>query len=328
MTQSTTGRPELTIVIPVFNEEGNLDDLYHRLVGTLDVYGKPYEVLFIDDGSTDRSFDQLKDLHARNKMVRVVRFLRNFGQQMAISAGFQYARGDKIVLMDADLQTSPEDIPKLVDKLADDYDIVYGIRTQRVGSLLRRVGSWGMSHMLYRVTGVDVPDSASGFTALDRRLVNRINLYNEKTKFFSGLFAWLSYGRWSSVPVRHSKRNAGRTKYNVAQLVALTLDFVCNFTVLPLRFALYIGCLIAGVSSLALCWLVVAQLAGWAGDDSSTWLILTGVTLLSGVQLMAMGVMGEYIGRVYREVREQPSFLVDEVLEQDTWAIPHATGER
>lgn len=322
MMQATTCKPELTVIIPVFNEEGNLDDLYTRLVDTLDGYGKTYEVLFIDDGSTDRSFDQLKELHDQNDVVRVVRFLRNFGQQMAISAGFQYARGDTIVLMDADLQISPEDIPKLVDKLAEGYDIVYGIRTQRVGSWLRRLGSWGMSHMLYRITGLDVPDSASGFTALDRKLVNKINLYNEKTKFFSGLFAWLSYGRWSAVPVTHSKRNAGHTKYNVAQLVALTLNFVCNFTVLPLRLALYLGCLISGVSGMSLCWFLLARIAGWAGDDNATWLMLSGITLLSGVQLMAMGVIGEYIGRVYSEVREQPSFVVDDVLEHNARALP------
>jgi glycosyltransferase involved in cell wall biosynthesis len=322
MTKQSADRPELTVVIPVFNEEGNLDDLYSRLVDTLDAYGKTYEVLFIDDGSTDRSFEQLAELHARSEAVRVVRFLRNFGQQMAISAGFQYARGGTIILMDADLQISPEDIPKLVDKLAEGFDIVYGIRTQRVGSWLRRLGSWGMSHMLYRVTGLDVPDSASGFTAIDRRLVNKINLYNEKTKFFSGLFAWLSYGRWAAVPVRHSKRNAGDTKYNVPQLVALTLDFICNFTVLPLRLALFIGCLIAGTSILAIGGLLVARLAGWTCADYATWIMLSGVTLLSGVQLMAMGVIGEYIGRVYREVRQQPSFVVDEVLEQDARPVP------
>ncbi|MCD6288828.1 MAG: glycosyltransferase family 2 protein [Candidatus Hydrogenedentes bacterium] len=315
----SAARPELTVVIPVFNEEGNLDDLYRRLVDTLESYGKTYEILFVDDGSMDRSFDQLEQLYQQHPTtVRVVRFVRNFGQQMAISAGLQYARGNVVVLMDADLQISPEDIPKLVNKLDEGYDIVYGIRTQRVGSLLRRIGSWGMSHLLYRITGLDVPDGASGFTALDRRFVNKINLFNERTKYFSGLFAWLSYGRWASVPVRHSARNAGRTKYNVAQLIALSLTFICNFTVLPLRLALYLGCLLAAVSGPILCWCLIAQIAGWSGRDNSMCLIVSGITFLSSVQLMAMGVIGEYVGRIYREVRQQPPFVVDKVLEQDT----------
>ena len=184
-----TNRPELTVMVPVYNEEGNLDQLHERLVKTLDEYGKSYEVLFIDDGSTDRSYERLKTVFERNPRVRVLRFARNFGQQLAIMAGFHHARGDVVVLLDADLQVMPEEIPLLVNKLAEGYDIVYGIRQRRKDPLVRRVGSWCMSHLLYRVTGINIPDGASAFTALDRKFVDTINLYNEKTRYLSGLFA-------------------------------------------------------------------------------------------------------------------------------------------
>lgn len=316
MTEQSKNRPAVTVVIPVCNEEGNLAVLHERLTQTLQQYGKPYEVIYIDDGSRDRSFDSLEGLYERDAAVRVVRLARNFGQQMAISAGFQYARGNVVVLLDADLQVAPEEIPKMVDKLAEGYDIVYGVRTCRVDSLLRRVGSWCMSHLLYRFTGIDLPDNATGFAALDRRFVESIKLFNEKSKYLSGLFAWLSYGRYAAVPVAHSARHAGKTKYTLSQLVALTLNFVCNFSVLPLRFALYVGWGLALLGGGALSWLVAARLSGFAGQDQGVWLIVSSVVLFSGVQLVAIGILGEYLGRIYREVRGQPSFIVREVLDR------------
>ncbi len=310
-------RPALTVIIPVFNEEGNLDSLYGRLKDTLQQYGRSYEILFIEDGSTDDSFEGLKRLHDHDPAVRVVRFARNFGQQMAVSAGFQYARGEVVVLMDADLQVAPEEIPPLADKLAEGYDIVYGVRTQRLGSLLRRMGSWGMSHLLYRVTGIDIPDSATGFLACNRGFVDTIKLFNEKSKYLNGLFAWLSYGRWASVAVKHAPRHTGESKYTTAKLVGLTLNFVCNFSTLPLRLILYLGVCIALISVAGLVGLLAATLLGYGAGHGSTWLIVLALGLFSGVQLAAVGTVGEYLGRVYREVKEQPAYVVREILERD-----------
>lgn len=308
----------LSVVIPVFNEESNLPPLYDRLKAALDAYGTPHELLFIDDGSIDNSFRVLKELHERDSRVRVVRFARNFGQQMAVAAGLRYARGDVIVLIDADLQTMPEEIPILVDKLAEGYDIVYGIRQRRKDPLLRRIGSWCMSHLLYRITGIDIPDSASGFIALNRDFVNSINLFNEKSKYFSGLFAWLSYGRWAAAPISHAPRRAGMSKYSVPQLIGLTLNFVCSFTTLPLRLASYLGLALAFVSSIALAGYGALRLAGVAGSLSSAGAILAVVVLLSGVQLICIGILGEYLARVYAEVKEQPSYVVREVLDKES----------
>ncbi|MBI4559417.1 MAG: glycosyltransferase family 2 protein [Candidatus Hydrogenedentes bacterium] len=310
----------LSVIIPVYNEEGNLDHLYGRLSKTLREYGLSHEILFVDDGSTDQSAAILRRLYESDSSVRVVRFARNFGQQMAWSAGLRYARGEMIVQLDADLQTAPEEIPKLVDKLREGYDVVYGVRSGRVGSLVRRAGSWLMSNLLYRVTGIDIPDSASGFTALDRRFVNTINLYNEKSRYLNGLLAWLSYGRWSAVPVAHMERNAGESKYTIPQLVALTLNFVCNFTVMPLRFASYLGWPLLGLSILALVWLISAYALGFLAENGSIWILVATLSFFSAVQLIGLGILGEYVGRMYREVRDQPSFVVREILEHDSRA--------
>jgi len=308
---------DLSVVVPMFNEEENVEYLYQRLTDTLKSYGKSYEIVFVEDGSTDGTFTLLQDLYERDPAVRVIRFARNFGQQMATAAGLRYARGEVIVLIDADMQTAPEDIPMLVDELAKGYDIVYGVRQKRRDPLWRRLGSWGVSHMLYRVTGVDVPDSASGFIALDREFVNHINLFNEKAKFLSGLFAWLSYGRCGAVPVSHSPRHAGESKYGFTKLAASALNFICNFTAMPLHLALYFGWLVLVLSFLGFLVLVATRLLGSTVLNEPTWFLVAVVAFFSGVQLISVGVLGAYLGRVYREVKEQPAFVIRELLERD-----------
>ncbi len=306
---------ELSVAVPVFDEEGNLEHLHERLTSVLEEMGESYELLFIDDGSKDGSFDTLRRLHESDSHVRVVRFARNFGQQMAVAAAFRYVRGSTVVLIDADLQTRPEDIPKLCGKLSEGYDIVYGIRRNRKDPLLRRMGSWAMSHLLFRITGIGVPDSSSGFIALDRRFVESIKLYGEKSKYFNGLFAWLSYGRSASVPVEHLARASGASKYTFRKLVSLALNFVCSFSVLPLRFAAYVG----GTFFLLGCAGLLAVLAMWllASQPASLglWTLIAVITVFSGVQLMATGMLGEYLGRIYTEVRGRPEYVIREVLD-------------
>ena len=311
----TASRPELTIVIPAYNEEGSLEELYRRLREVLDGYGKTYEILFIEDGSRDRTFEMLSALHAEDPRVRVIQFMRNFGQQMAITAGFQYARGEVVVLLDADLQTPPEEIPRLVDKVNEGYEIAYGIRQYRMDSFLRRAGSWVMSKLLYRITGINIPDSASGFFALNRRFVETINMYNEKSRYLSGLLAWLSYGRGGTIPVSHSARYAGKSKYSLWQLVMLTLTFVCNFTVLPLRIGLFTGAAVMALSLAGFAWAGGVAVFG-EGTLDPLWFLGLTLGFVSGVQLVAIGALGEYIGRIYGEVRGQPNFVVRTILER------------
>lgn len=304
----------ITVIVPLLNEEPNLRLLYDRLLTALTAYGESFELLFVDDGSTDGSFDILKGLHQADERVRIVRFFRNFGQQAAIQAGFLYARGKTIVLIDADLQTLPEEIPLLVDKLKEGYTIVYGIRQRRRDPLIRRVGSWVMANLLYRITGINIPDAASGFIALDRTLVDNLNLIGERSRYFSGLFAWLSYGRWAAVPVSHGPRHAGQTKYTIRKLVHITLDFVCNFSELPLKFASYAGLLLLGISGVAFLALLAGAAAGLEAAWVQTGLIIDALAFFSGLQLVFMGILGEYLARVYIEAKGRPTFLVSEVV--------------
>jgi len=309
--------PELTVIVPVYNEEANLTALHERLTASLQAFGKTYELVFVDDGSRDGSFERLRAMHAADKTVRVVRFVRNFGQQMAVTAGFRYARGQVIVLIDADLQTSPEDIPLLVTKLREGYDIVYGLRRHRKDPLVRRMGSWFISRLLYRITGINMPDSSSGFIALDRRLVDSINLFNERSKYFSGLFAWLSYGRWASVPVQHAPRRAGESKYNLKSLVALTLNFVCSFSVQPLRFSAFVGAGLMLVAAIALAALGVWSALHGVRPTGLAVMLVACMAFFTGLQLCFLGILGEYLARVYGEVKGRPPFVVREVLDHD-----------
>ncbi len=307
----------LTIIIPVFNEEGNILLLHERLTKTLQELGQTYELLFIDDGSRDGSFERLKALYGQDPTVRVVRFVRNFGQQTAVTAGFRYARGKSVVLIDADLQTQPEEIPLLLQKLEDGFDIVYGVRQRRRDPIWRRVGSWAMSHILFRITGIDIPDSASGFIAMDRRLVDSINLYQEKSRYLSGHFAWLSYGRWASIPVTHAARTAGQTKYSLAKLVELTLNFVCNFTTTPLRFASFAGGALFSLSLLVFLGLMLTRLAQWSGR-TPVWevaVLIAAMGVFTGFQLLFTGILGEYVARIFTEVKQRPPFAVREILD-------------
>lgn len=309
-------RPDISVVVPVFNEEGNIANLYGRLKTTLEPLDCTFELLFVDDGSRDASYERLAALYRDDERVRVIRFVRNFGQQMAVAAGFQHARGRAIVLIDADLQTAPEDIPLLLAKLAEGYDIVYGVRERRKDPLVRRAGSWCMSHLLYRVTGIDIPDSASGFIALDRRFVENINLFNERSKYLSGLFAWLSYGRWAAVPVKHESRKRGQSNYNFAKLVALGLNFVCSFSSLPLQFATFAGAFLGTLGILGMLASVFAVMIWGLDTISALCLLAAAMTLMAAVQLASIGILGEYVGRIFTEVRERPPYVIAETLER------------
>jgi glycosyltransferase involved in cell wall biosynthesis len=311
---SDSEAPSITVVVPVYNEAGCLTELHERINSTLGGYGAPYELLFVDDGSQDGSWELLRRFHEKDAGVRVVRFVRNFGQQMALSAGLSFARGNTIVLIDADLQTAPEDIPKLVDKLSEGYDIVYGVRRKRKDPWYRRAGSWVVSWALRRLTDIDIPDSATGFLALDRRLVDHTKLFCEKTKFHSGTFAYLSYGRWSSITVEHYKRSAGTSHYSFFKLVQGTLDFFCNYTQLPLRLPTYLG-LAAGVGGAVF---FVMGVSLWVGGrpESGEVMILGALGIVGGMVLFCMGMLGEYVGRIFTEVKERPPYVVSEVLER------------
>lgn len=316
----TQERPRISIVIPVFNEQDNLEALWEELLPILEALDEPFEVVFVDDGSSDGSAAILRDLHERDGRVRVIRLARNFGQQMAVTAGFHHARGDAIVLMDADLQTPPQHIPEFVAKLRAGYDVVYGKRKRRVGRWYRRMGTVLANRFICSVTGFNIPDSASGFLGLNGRFVRQINRYNDRSRYLSGLFAWLSYGRYAVVPVERRERLHGESKYTFYQLVRLVITIATNFSNRPLALtgwmaaASGIAALAVGTRGVVLC--ATGQWGLAATPLSAAWLMGMGTVYLAGV-----AITGIYIGRIYSEVRERPPFVLWETIgvEADNW---------
>lgn len=302
---------KFSVVIPVFNEEGNLEVLYTRLTKVMKSLGEAYEIIFVDDGSTDISFQILTALHQKDNNVKVIRFTRNFGQHPAVMAGFDSAQGEVIVTLDADLQNPPEEIPKLLDKLDEGYEVIFGVFQQRKHSAFRRVGSNFTKWVLAKLLPVGATN-LSGFRALKFDVVDQLKLLNEKSKFLDGLICWMGFSVCTA-EVEHSKRHTGRSKYSLFRLISLWFDMVVSFTDLPLKVATFGGFLLgAGGFLLALFYLIRYLLYGFPVPGFATTVIL--ITVFAGIQLFCLGVLGEYIGRINKEVKNKPEYIVRDKL--------------
>jgi len=302
---------KFSVVIPAFNEEENLEVLYTRLTRVMGSLGESYEIIFVDDGSTDGSFQILRDLHQKDNNVKVIRFTRNFGQHPAIMAGFHASMGEIIITLDADLQNPPEEIPKLLDKLDEGYEVVFGMFQRRKHSAFRRAGSSFAKWVLGRILPVEATD-LSGFRALRSYTVAQLMLLNEKSKFLDGLLCWMGY-KVGKVEVVHEERHSGKTKYTTFKLLSLWLDMVVSFTELPLKIAIFGGLFLGMVGfALALFYLIRYFLYGFGVPGFATIVIL--ITFFSGVQLFALGILGEYVGRMNKEVKNKPEYIIRDKL--------------
>jgi len=302
---------KFSVVVPVFNEAQNLETLHTRLTKVMESLRETYEIIFVDDGSKDDSFQILKSLHQKDTKVKVVRFTRNFGQHPAVAAGFDFAQGEVIVTIDADLQNPPEEIPKLLNKLDEGYEIVFGVFSQRKHSAFRRAGSAFAKWVLSRVMPVDAAN-LSAFRAVRRNVIDQLKLLSERSKFLDGLLCWMGF-TIATVEVEHASRQAGRTKYNIFKLISLWFDMVVSFTDTPLKVATFTGLLLGVVGILlALFYLIGYFVSGFDIPGFATTVIL--ITVFAGIQLFCLGMLGEYMGRVNREVRDRPEYIVRDVL--------------
>jgi len=300
-----------SVVIPVLNEEENLEVLYARLTKVMNSLNGSHEIIFVDDGSQDNSFQILKGLHEKDKNVKVIRFTRNFGQHPAVMAGFDTAGGEIIITLDADLQNPPEEIPKLIEKLNEGYELVFGVFHQRKHSAFRRAGSSFAKWVLSRILPVEAT-GLSGFRALRSHTVAQLMLLKEKSKFLDGLLCWMGY-KVGKIEVAHEERYAGKTKYTPFKLVSLWLDLVVSFSHLPLKIAIFSGFFLGVVSlALALFYLIRYFMYGFGVPGFATTVIL--ITFFSGVQLFALGILGEYVGRINKEVRNKPEYIIREIV--------------
>ncbi|MBN1954098.1 MAG: glycosyltransferase family 2 protein [Anaerolineae bacterium] len=322
-------QPRFSIVAPAYNEEQVLPEFYRRLQEVMDKLGEPWEMVLVNDGSRDRTPQVMRTLHAQDPRVCIVDFARNFGHQIAVTAGLDHARGAAMVTIDADLQDPPEVIPELIARWKEGYQVVYGVRAEREGETWFKLFT---AKLFYRLIGaltdVDIPLEAGDFRLLDREVVQELRRMREHRRFLRGMTSWVGY-RQVGVPYLRHARFAGETKYPLRKMVRLALDGITGFSDLPLKLASSAGFVLLGLGLLVGLILLGLRIAGsmpLAGQG----LAVTVALLLCGTQLVFLGIIGEYLARIYDEVRGRPLYTVQELVgfdEQDEPSQNATTSE-
>ena len=308
---------ELSVVIPVYNEEAGLDALFGRLYPALDALSLRYEIVFINDGSTDRSAAMLREQHGkRPDVTRVILFNGNFGQHLAIMAGFEHSLGERVVTLDADLQNPPEEIGNLVRKMDEGYDYVGTIRRLRQDSAFRRIASRTMNRLRERITDVKMTDQGCMLRAYSRPIVDAINACSEVNTFIPAL-AYTFAARPTEIEVAHEERAAGTTKYSLYKLIRLNFDLVTGFSIVPLQMFSFTGIVVSAIS-LFFFVLLAARRIVIGPEEGGLFTLFSVVFFLVGIALFGIGLLGEYVGRIYQQVRARPRFVIQAILEPRT----------
>ncbi len=309
----TAEHPTVSVVAPCFNEEGVLHELYRRISQVLDGAGESWELVLVNDGSRDRTPEIMRELHARDPRVKVIDFARNFGHQIAVTAGMDYARGDAVVLIDADLQDPPELILEMLAKWRAGYEIVYAVRTERKGETwFKRFTAKVFYRLIYKITDINIPMDTGDFRLMDRKVVNALKTMREKHRFLRGMSVWVGF-RQTGVKYVRAERYAGETKYPFKKMLKFALDGITSFSYLPLQMATYIGFMAALLAVVGIIVTIILRLSGsqaFYGQATT----LVSVLFLGGIQLISLGIIGEYLGRIYDEVKGRPLYIVRETL--------------
>jgi dolichol-phosphate mannosyltransferase len=301
--------PTFTIVAPVFNEAESLPEFVRRVTRVMQAEGEEWELLLVDDGSTDGSTDEILEIAHSDHRVRPVVFARNFGHQVAVSAGLDYSRGQAVVIMDSDLQDPPELLPELARKWREGYQVVYAVRSSREGETwFKRLTAAIFYRVINRITDVKIPMDTGDFRLLDREAVDVLCQMRERHRFPRGMAAWIGF-RQIGVPYDREPRFAGKTKYPFTKMLRLALNAITSFSHFPLQIATYLGFFFAGLSSLAIPVVVALRLSGSQAFFGQATTLLA-VLFLGGVQLISLGILGEYIGRLYDEAKGRPLYVV------------------
>ncbi len=310
-----TATPTFSIVAPIYNELGNIPELYRRVHAVMEGIGEPWELLLVDDGSTDGSAEALQDLYKQDTLhVRVIHFARNFGHAIAVTAGMDHARGQAVILIDADLQDPPEILPDLIAKWREGNEVVYAVRAKREGeSWFKQATASLFYRLLFRIAEVDIPLDTGDFRLMDRRVVDAVGSMRERHRFVRGMVSWVGF-RQTGVEYVRSERFSGQTKYPLRKMLRFAWDGITGFSYTPLQLATYLGFVIAGLSALAI--LLVIYLRAFTNthplEGQATTLVM--VLFLGGVQLISLGIIGEYLGRIYNEVKGRPLYVVRDKL--------------
>ena len=301
-----------SVVAPLFNEQQSVAELYNRLIATLEGEGSSFELVLVDDGSHDSTLALLSQLAASDPRVRVIALARNFGHQAAISAGLDYARGQAVIVMDGDLQDPPEVLPALIAQWRAGHQVVYAVRQARKEHWLLRGAYAAFYRGLQRLASVPMPLDAGDFCLIDRRVVDILRAMPERNRFLRGLRSWVGFSQ-VGVPYERQARAAGRSKYTLRRLMALALDGILSFSRVPLHLAIWLGFAISISSFLIAIFYVVKRLFFHLAPPGFATLAVA-IFFLSGVQLLTVGLIGEYIGRIFEEVKQRPLYVVRQVL--------------
>jgi len=305
--------PELSVVVPLYNEELVISEMYKRLTEVLKKCAKGgYEIIFVNDGSRDNTLQQTKDICRSDERVKLISFSRNFGHQIAITAGMDRAVGEAVVVIDADLQDPPEVIPEMMKKWREGYQVVYGVREARKGeSWFKLFTAAAFYRILKRMTSVKIPVDTGDFRLMDRRVLHEFKQMREQARFVRGMVSWVGF-RQGEVRYSRDERLAGETKYPFKRMLKFAIDGMLSFSQIPLKIASAFGLLSAGISFIFMVYGLVVKyffpehaIPGWTS-------IFSAVLFLGGVQLICLGVLGEYIGRIYEEIKKRPLYIVDE----------------
>lgn len=303
-------KPRYSIIAPIYNEEGNIPVLYERLCEVMDSTGESWELVTVNDGSRDRSLDLLQDLAATDSRVKVVNFARNFGHQIAVTAGLDHASGDAVVIIDADLQDPPELILDMIERWKAGYEVVYAIREERHGEgWFKLLTAKIFYRLIYRITDVDIPLDTGDFRLMDRKVVNALQSMREHNRFIRGMTSWIGF-RQTGVSYVRQARHSGETKYPLSKMVRFAMDAITGFSYFPLQIMIYVSFVLGVLAVLAIPVISVLRVVigpGFLGGQVTTIVLLL---ILSAFQLFFLFIMGQYIARIYDEVRDRPLYIV------------------
>lgn len=301
--------PEISVIIPVYNEEGNLEKLHSRLTEVMQGLGKSYELFFVNDGSRDKSMEMIRALADRDKVVKFICFSRNFGHQIAVTAGLEACAGQKAVIIDADLQDPPELIGEMYTKMAEGFEVVYARRRKRKGEgILKRLTAKVFYRIMRAITNIDIPLDTGDFRIIDRKIINVLKQMPEQQKFLRGQISWAGF-RQTFVEYDRDERSAGKTGYTYRKMFRFALDGITSFSDFPLRLATVTGFVVSGIAFLLIIYALISYFflenyqRGWASQMIS-------ILFIGGIQLIGIGVIGEYISRLSANVRNRPLYIV------------------
>ena len=321
----TADSPVLSVVIPLLNEEAVLDEAYQRVKAVLDGQGITYEMVFVDDGSTDQSRAILAALTLKDPAVRLICLSRNFGHELATTAGLQYARGQAAVVMDADLQDPPETIPLFLEKWREGYQVVYGVRERRKGETwLKKLTSFLFYRLMGNISDVPIPRDTGDFRLMDRRVLDVYRQFHEDPRFFRGLIAWIGF-KQIGIPFVRQRRKAGYTKYRYGRLLKLAFDTITAFSSFPAFFITVLAAVLATATGVGFVVVLVLWLMGTFHPEPWMWAAL-GFLVLWNVQFLSLAVLGEYLVRTHRHTQRRPLFIVDKIWEHPSLAKQNAAG--